>query len=616
MEAQYQQLATEVGTDLPGQGPTDTVSAEPPEEQSMPASPSLVIRNGTIVDGSGRDPFQADITIANGLITAIGKSHTMGTEEIDATGKLVTPGFVDVHTHYDAQATWSSRLSPSSWNGVTTLLLGNCGVGFAPCHASQRGMLIELMEGVEDIPEVVLTEGLPWNWHSFPDFLDALGGRQYDVDIAAQVPHAALRVYVMGQRGADREPATEDDRRHMAELAEEGLRAGALGFSTSRTLNHRTLDGRHIPTLRAEEAELTVIAQAMRSAGAGWLQIVSDFEDQDQEFGLFRRLAKVSGRPVTLTLLQSDIRPQAWRDLLDQIEQANADGLQITGQVRSRPTSVLLGFELSQNPFMGRPSYKKIAHLAFPERMRHLRDQAFQATLLAEAFEGGNRAQRVQRWDRMFPLGNPPNYEPSPEDSIAARAAREGRSPDQVAYDLLMQHDGKAVLYLPVTNYADGNLDVVQEMIAHPNTLLGLGDGGAHVGIMCDATATSYTLTHWTRDRGRGSLFPIAWAVKRLSHDNAAAIGLHDRGLIRTGMKADLNVIDYNRLALRSPEIVYDLPAGGKRLIQRTDGFDATIVSGAVVYRNGEATGALPGRLVRGMTGMHGVHSRPVSGLV
>jgi N-acyl-D-aspartate/D-glutamate deacylase len=567
----------------------------------MPPLATLVIRHGTIVDGSGGATYEADVAITGDRITAIGKSLPKGTEEIDAKGKLVTPGFVDVHTHYDAQVTWSSRLSPSSWNGVTTVLLGNCGVGFAPCHAHQRDMLVKLMEGVEDIPEVVLTEGLPWNWHSFPDFLDALDARQYDVDVATQVPHAALRVYVMGQRGADREPATEQDRGRMAELTEEGIRAGALGFSTSRTLNHRTLDGRHIPTLRAEEAELIAIAGAMKSAGSGWVQIVSDFEDQDKEFGLFRRVAEASGRPVTLTLLQSNARPDGWRDLLGQIETANADGLRITGQVRSRPTSVLLGFELSQNPFMGRPSYKKIAHLAFPERMVHLRDPAFRTALLSEPFEGGQRALRVQRWDALFPLSDPPNYEPAPEDSIAARAAREGRTPDEVAYDLLMERDGKAILYLPVTNFTAGNLDAVREMIAHPDTLLGLGDGGAHVGIMCDATATSYTLTHWTRDRGRGGLFPVAWAVKRLTHDNAAAVGLNDRGLVSVGMKADLNVIDYDRLVLGAPEIVYDLPAGGKRLVQRTAGFDATIVSGSVVYRNGEATDALPGRLVRGM---------------
>ena len=569
----------------------------------MSDSPSLVIRNGTIVDGTGGEPYQADLAITGDRITAIGGAIPQGTEEIDATGKLVTPGFVDVHTHYDAQVTWSSRLSPSSWNGVTTVLLGNCGVGFAPCHPDQHDMLVKLMEGVEDIPEVVLTEGLPWTWHSFPDFLDTLGRNEYDVDVAAQVPHAALRVYVMGQRGADREPATEADRARMAELTAEGLRAGALGFSTSRTLNHRTLDGKHIPTLRAEEAELTAIAHAMRQEGAGWMQIVSDFEDQEGEFGLFRRLAEESTRPVTLTLLQSDVRPEGWRELLGQIAEANDAGLRITGQVRSRPTSVLLGFELSQNPFMRCESYMQIAHLPFEERMKSLRDPAFRARVLTEPFQGGRRASRVQRWDRMFPLGDPPNYEPPPEDSVAARAAREGRTPEEVAYDLMLGDDGRAILYLPVTNYAAGNLDIVRDMIADPNTLLGLGDGGAHVGIMCDATATSYTLTHWTRDRPRGGLFPVAWAIKRLSADNAHAIGLHDRGVLAAGKKADINIIDYDRLRLRSPRIVYDLPAGGKRLVQVTEGFEATIVSGAVVYRNGEATGALPGRLVRGQQG-------------
>ncbi|MSP28931.1 MAG: D-aminoacylase [Acetobacteraceae bacterium] len=570
----------------------------------MPPSPTLVIRSGTIIDGTGGDPYEADLAITDGKISAIGGSIPMAgrraVEEIDARGKLVTPGFVDVHTHYDAQVTWSDRLSPSSWNGVTTTLMGNCGVGFAPCHESQREMLIKLMEGVEDIPEVVLTEGLPWNWHSFPDFLNALAARRYDVDIAAQVPHAALRVYVMGQRGADREPATADDRRRMAELTKEGLAAGALGFSTSRTLNHRTLDGKHIPTLRAEEAELTEIAHAMRDAGKGWMQIVSDFEDQDGEFGLFRRLAGASTRPVTITLLQSDTRPDGWRDLLSQIKDANESGLRITGQIRSRPTSVLLGLELSQNPFMGRPSYRRIAHLPFQERLAALRDPEFRTRILAEAFEGSRRSRRVENWDRMFPLGDPPDYEPSTDKSVTAQAAREGRTPEEVAYDLLLERDGKAILYLPVTNYAAGNLDVVHEMIADPNTLLGLGDGGAHVGIMCDATATSYTLTHWTRDRTRGSLFPVSWIVKRLTADNANAIGLTDRGVLRVGMKADINILDYDQLRLRSPEIVYDLPAGGKRLVQRTEGFDATIVSGQVVYRNGEPTGALPGRLVRG----------------
>ena len=562
--------------------------------------PSLVIRNGTIVDGSGNDPYEADLAIADGRIAAIGKNLPKGTEEIDARGKLITPGFVDVHTHYDAQATWSHRLSPSTWNGVTTVLLGNCGVGFAPCHADQHDMLINLMEGVEDIPEVVLSEGLPWNWHSFPDFLNALAARSYDADVATQVPHAALRVYVMGERGADREPATEQDRRRMAELTVEGLRAGAFGFSTSRTLNHRAADGRHIPTLRAEEAELTAIAQALRSVGAGWLQIVSDFEDQQGEINLFRRLARKSGRPVTITLTQSDARPNGWRELMGEIDRANAEGLRITAQIRSRPTSVLLGFELSQNPFSGRPTYKRIAHLPFAERVALLRQPEFRARVVADSIDESEYAsRRVERWKRMFPLGDPPDYEPSADQSVAARAAREGRSPDEVAYDLLMERDGRGILYLPVTNYAAGNLDVVEEMLAAPNSLIGLGDGGAHVGIMCDATATSFTLTHWTRDRRRGSLFPVAWGIKRLTADNAIEMGLRDRGLLKPGLKADINVLDYDNMRLRRPEIAYDLPAGGKRLVQRTDGFDATIVSGEVVYRNGEATGALPGRLVR-----------------
>lgn len=565
------------------------------------SSPSLVIRNGTIVDGAGGDPYEADLAVTDGKISAIGGAIPKGAEEIDARGKLVTPGFVDVHTHYDAQVTWSDRLSPSSWNGATTVLFGNCGVGFAPCHPDQHEMLINLMEGVEDIPEVVLSEGLPWNWESFPEFMDAIAARSYDADVAAQVPHAALRVYVMGERGANREAATDSDRRRMAELTAEGLRAGALGFSTSRTLNHRAADGRHIPTLRAEEAELTAIAHAMREVGTGWMQIVSDFEDQSGEIGLFRRMARESTRPVTITLLQSDARPEGWRELMAEIDEANDEGLRITAQVRSRPTSVLLGLELSQNPFSGRPSYKAIAHLPFPERLARLRQPEFRARILSEAFEGERRAQRVERWDRMYPLGDPPDYEPKAENSIAARAAREGRSPEEVVYDLLLERDGRGILYLPVTNYAGGNLDVVREMISAPNTLIGLGDGGAHVGIMCDATATTYTLTHWTRDRGRGALFPIAWAIKRLSSDNAEAIGLSDRGVLKVGKKADINILDYDNLRLRPPEIAYDLPAGGKRLLQRTDGIDATIVSGAVVYRHGEASGALPGRLIRGV---------------
>jgi N-acyl-D-aspartate/D-glutamate deacylase len=560
----------------------------------------LVIRNGTVIDGTGGAPFEADVAIAGGRIASVGRIAESGTEEIDARGKLVTPGFVDPHTHYDAQATWSSHITPSSWNGVTTTLFGNCGVGFAPCLPSQRDMLVKLMEGVEDIPEVVLTEGLPWNWQSFPDFLDALAARPYDMDIATQVPHAALRVFVMGERGADREPATERDRVEMARLAAEGIRAGALGFSTSRTLNHKTLDGRSIPTLNAEEAELAAIAGALRELGEGWMQVISDFDDVEDEFAMLRRLVAISRRPMAITLLQRDNKPEEWRRLAGWIAEANASGLPMLGQVLTRPTGILLGFEISQNPFVGRPSYQAIASLPFDQRIAMLLQPEFRARLIAETSESQGMTRRVAKWDRIFPLGDPPDYEPSSDSSVAAIAARQGRAPEDVAYDLLLERGGKAILYRPLSNYSYGNLDTVHDMLGHDATIVGLGDGGAHVGVLCDSSAISYMLTHWTRDRARGAKFPLEWAVKRLTRDSAQAIGLHDRGVIGAGYKADINVIDYDRLQLRPPEVVYDLPSGGRRLVQRTDGYAATIVSGVPVYRDGEATGALPGRLVRG----------------
>ena len=560
----------------------------------------LVIRNGTVIDGTGGDPFEADVAITNGKIAAIGKIAARGMEEIDARGMLVTPGFVDPHTHYDAQATWSSRITPSSWNGVTTTLFGNCGVGFAPCMPSQRDMLVKLMEGVEDIPEVVLTEGLPWNWQSFPEFLDALDTRPYDIDIATQVPHAALRVFVMGERGADREPATEQDRVEMARLASEGIKAGALGFSTSRTLNHKTLDGRSIPTLNAEEAELAAIAGALRDLGEGWMQVISDFDDVEDEFAMLRRLVAISRRPMAITLLQRDNKPEEWRRIAGWIAEASSSGLPMLGQVLTRPTGILLGFEISQNPFVGRPSYQAIAALPFEQRLVALRQPEFRARLIAETNENAGMGRRVGKWDRIFPLGDPPDYEPAQDASVAAMAARQGRAPEDVAYDLLLEGGGKAILYRPLSNYSYGNLDTVHDMLGHDATIVGLGDGGAHVGVLCDSSAISYMLTHWTRDRTRGAKFALPWAIRRLTSDSAEAIGLRDRGVLARGYKADINVIDYGRLQLRPPEVAYDLPTGGRRLVQRTDGYVATIVSGVPVYRDGEPTGALPGRLVRG----------------
>jgi N-acyl-D-aspartate/D-glutamate deacylase len=560
----------------------------------------LVIRGGTVFDGTGGEPRDADVAIAAGRVVEVGRIAAKGAEELDAKGLMVTPGFVDLHTHYDAQVTWSSEITPSSWNGVTTAMIGNCGVGFAPCRPEQRDMLVKLMEGVEDIPEVVLTAGLPWNWETFEGYLDALAARPYDLDVVAQVPHAALRVYVMGQRGADREPATAADRARMAALAGEGIAAGALGFSTSRTINHKTRDGRHIPTLKADEAELTDIALGLARAGSGWLQVISDFDEPDEEMALLRRLVERSGRPLSITILQRDNKPEEWRRLMRDVAAAQSAGLPMMGQVLTRPTGILLGFEISQNPFLGRPSWREVADLPFAGKIARLTDPDLRARLIAETAADEALARRVTKWERIFPLGDPPDYEPSAESSIAALAARQGRKPAEVAYDLLLEKGGTAILYRPLSNYTYGTLDTVHDMMRHDHTLIGLGDGGAHVGILCDASAITYMLTHWTRDRTRGERVPLSWAVRRLTSDNARAIGLDDRGVIRPGAKADINVIDYGRLAVRAPQVVYDLPGGGRRLMQRTDGYVATLVSGQFVSREGAPTGVLPGRLVRG----------------
>jgi N-acyl-D-aspartate/D-glutamate deacylase len=566
----------------------------------MSDKPNLIIRGGTVVDGSGGPMLDADVAVSDGQIIAVGQVRETGAEEIDARGRLVMPGFVDVHTHYDAQVTWANQITPSSCNGVTTVLMGNCGVGFAPVRHDQHDMLISLMEGVEDIPEVVMKAGLPWTWASFPDYLDTLAARQYDVDVATQVPHAALRVFVMGERGANREEATAEDRAEMARLAADGILAGAFGFSTSRLLQHRTAEGEPIPSYGAAEAELAEIADAVAKVGRGWIQVVGDYGDAiDQEFGLLTRLAKRSGRPLTLTLLQKDSDPDQWRDLLDRIAAANAEGLQITGQVRGRPTSVLLGFELSLNPFLDCAGWRELTSLDMDARVVILRDPNFRARLLAEPCTTSARVNQLRDWDRIFPFGDPPQYEPDPSTSVGAKARRRGMHPAELAYDLMMEQDGRGILYRPMTNYAGGDMASVHEMLGHPNTLIGLGDGGAHVGIMCDATDMVHTLTHWTRDRTRGPRHRIEEVVRRLTSANAEAIGLHDRGRIAAGMRADINVVDYDALQLQVPEVRYDLPAGGKRLLQRSTGFDATIVAGVPIWRHGEATGALPGRLLR-----------------
>lgn len=564
----------------------------------------VVIRGGTILDGLGGEPFEADLAIDGSKISEIGQNVPKGNEEIDATGKIVTPGFIDPHTHYDAQVTWSNSISPSSWNGVTTAMVGNCGVGFAPCKPDERDLLVKLMEGVEDIPEVVLTEGLPWNWESFEDYMDSLDGREYDLDVVTQVPHAAVRTYVMGERAVRHEQATPAEREEMGRIAAAGIKAGALGFSTSRTINHRTLAGEHTPTLRAAEEELAVIGEHVGRVGAGWIQVISDFDDPDAEFAMLKRINARAKRPMAITILQRDSRPELWRDLMADITQANEEGAQIVGQVLTRPTGILLGFEISMNPFSGRPSWEKIAKLSLDKKLAHLRDPSFRKQVMSETCPSKKLAGRVSTYERIFPWdGEYPDYEPPATQSVAARAEREGRDPEDLVYDMLLEKEGKTILYRPLSNYAYGDLNTVGEMMRHPNTLVSLGDGGAHVGVLCDATSMAYMLTHWTRDRTRGEKVALPWAIKRITSDNAKAIGLNDRGQLKPGLKADINVIDYDRLAIGYPEVAYDLPSGGRRLIQRSEGIDATLVAGETVYRDGESTGQYPGRLVRGPQG-------------
>ena len=563
----------------------------------------LVIRNGLVIDGSGRAAFQADIAIRDGHIAQLGKVTGGAIEELDAAGRLVTPGFVDIHTHYDGQATWGSQMTPSAWHGVTTVVMGNCGVGFAPCRPEDHDRLIRLMEGVEDIPFPVLTEGLPWNWESFPDYLDALGSRAFDVDIGAQLPHAALRVFVMGERGANREPATPADIAAMAAIAQKAMEAGALGFSTSRTLNHRTSDGQPTPTLTAGEDELTGIAQGLAAAGKGVLQVVSDFADPRTEFAMLRRMVEASGRPLSFSLVQSARGPNAWRIMLDALSDATEAGLPMKAQVCGRPVGVLLGFELTLNPFSHTEAYRTLIDLPFAERLARLKDKTFQTALLTQATPAGGHAIAAgltRNWSTMFLMGDQPDYEQTPDQTIAAMAQAKGVTPDQLALDHMLSNGGKGMLYLPFLNYADGSLDPSYAMLTHRDTVPGLSDGGAHVGMICDGSFPTSNLTHWTRDRTRGAKIPLEAMVRMQTRDTAEAVGLYDRGLIAPGYRADLNVIDYDALTLEAPGVAYDLPAGGRRLVQRAQGYVATILAGVVTYRDGEPTGALPGRLLRG----------------
>jgi N-acyl-D-aspartate/D-glutamate deacylase len=566
----------------------------------------LVVRNGHLVDGSGGPAFEADVAVKDGQIAAVGKFSGSGRDEIDAKGKLVTPGFVDIHTHYDGQVTWGERMQPSSLHGVTTAVMGNCGVGFAPCRPEDHDRLIRLMEGVEDIPFAVLAEGLPWSWQDFPDYLDMLQARRFDIDVGSQLPHAALRVFVMGDRGANREPATSEDIASMASIAQRAVEAGALGFSTSRTLNHRTSDGQPTPTLTAGEDELSGIAlglaRAANGAGRGVLQFVSDFKDPDAEFAMLRRIVERSRRPLSFSLTQHSTAPTGWARMLERLSDATAAGLPMKAQVCGRPVGILFGLELTLNPFSQHPSYREIARLPLAERVRQLRDSAFRARLFSETSDAqrGFAATQPRNWPALFLMGAQPDYEQPLDRSIAALAAARNVAPEEIALDHMLSNDGRGMLYLPFLNYADGSLDPSYTMLNDPNTIPGLSDGGAHVGMICDASFPTSNLTHWTRDRQRGPKLALEQVVRMQTRSTAQAVGLLDRGLIAAGYRADLNIIDYERLTLLSPEVVHDLPAGGRRLMQRARGYVATVVGGEVTYRDGQATGALPGRIVRG----------------
>ena len=565
----------------------------------------IVIRGGTIIDGTGAAEFTGDVAIDGERIVAVGGKAGPARREIDAAGLLVTPGWVDVHTHYDGQATWDPLLAPSSWHGVTTILFGNCGVGFAPVRREHRGELIDLMEAVEDIPGTALHEGLTWDWESFPEYLDALERLPRTIDVAAQIPHHPLRVYVMGDRAIRREAATPADIAEMNRLAEAALRAGAFGFTTSRTYSHKTTTGDLVPGHKAEEAELFGIGRAMGTVG-GAFGMNSDFEDEAAEFAWMTRLSKETGRPVWFLLTDRPTDPDRWRRLMAGVHRARAAGAHVTAQVAGRPVGVILGHNTSMNPFTFRPAYRALDQLPAAERWARLRDPAVRARILAEPPSERELARQGQfirfvatRWDKMFVMaGETPDYEPTVDKSIAAIAARGNHSPDEVAYDYLTEGVDR-FLFFPVVGYVHGDHEQIRELLLDPGTLLGLGDGGAHCGQIVDAGLPSYMLSHWGRDRKRGPGMPLAQLVKMQTSETADFFGFRDRGRLRPGLRADVNLIDFDRLRLHQPEIVHDLPAGGRRLVQRVDGYRATLVAGTPIFEHGEDTGARPGRLVR-----------------
>lgn len=568
-----------------------------------------LIRGGLVADGAGGAPFEADIAIRDGRIAAVGRNLGPAANTLDATGALVTPGFVDIHCHYDGQVEWDPWLSPSSQHGVTSVVMSNCGVGFAPVRAEDRDTLIQLMEGVEDIPYPVLADGLSWNWETLPEYLDQIDSRPHAIDFAVQLPHGPLRVYVMGERGAAREAASADDLVEMQRIVVEALEAGALGFSTSRTLLHKTSAGDFTPTLGAAHAELEAIAEAMGQAGKGVIELVSDFESPEEEFALLRRLVQQSGRPLSFSLAQSPVAPEQYRRFLQWLEAADADGLPIRGQVIARPIGILLGLDATAHPFFANPAYLEIGALPPAERAAEMRRPERRAAILQHI--GREDPKVLERYPPyiahvcsnpglLYRLGNPPRYLPDPNDVAGAVAGRQGQSAFETVYDWLAEGDGAELLYLPLTNFAWGTDEAIRELITHPLTLMGLSDGGAHYGMICDASAPTFLLQHWVQHQDPSRRIDIGSAIHWLTAKPAAAVGLHDRGLLKPGYRADINILDLESLHLPAPHVVRDLPSGGKRLTQAAEGYRATLVKGEVILENGKPTGALPGRLIRG----------------
>ncbi len=580
-------------------------------------SHDLVIRNGIVVDGTGEPKRLADVAIDEGLITQVGVVQGKGRREIDATGLLVTPGWVDAHTHFDGQVIWDSCLTPSCWHGVTTAVMGNCGVGFAPVKSGDRAKMINIMEGVEDIPGEVLREGLKWEWETFPEYLDAIESRPLVMDVAAQIPHTAVRLYVMGERGFGDEPATADDIDKISAIVREALRAGAVGFSSSRTNVHVDADGRVIPGTGARTDELFAIGRAIKDAGHGVFELATDAvgpvaaDKADDEFAWMTQLSRTAGAKISFPLVQFHTDPEKWRGVMERVQTAAEAGAEFVVQVGARAIGMVMSWQTSYHTFMGRPAYDALASLPFPQCLARLKEPRVRAQILAQTSDKEPFPGFASRYDSMFRLERADgqlDYEPLAETSVEAQARREGKTPDEIIYDMFMEDDGHGYVYVPLINYAHNNLDATHELFGNPATMVSLSDAGAHCGAICDASSPTFVLSFWARDRTRGPLLSIEQAVAMQSHRPATVYGLHDRGVIAPGKRADINIIDFDRLRILPPKVAFDLPAGGRRLIQKAEGYRATIVRGEVTFENGEATGAMPGKLVRG--GYHAVTGR------